>query len=156
MKLLSILASFAIFASTAAYSASVDQQAKYVGEVEEVNFDGEVVHSKVFEFDAAAVGSCNFGRETIKIKSNGKYRDRLKHHGRCPYVRGYPVCELTTLITVTDRYEERIKRWDWQREYDYDEEAKSVNIKKKSRHLEDDYRKITYVFRKMKCERKRH
>lgn len=159
MKLLSLLAGFALFATGALanQTSTQTQQAEFVAEVEEVALDGSTVQAKVFEFKAAAVGTCTFGRETIKVYRDGDYSDRVRYNGECLYVRGYPLCELTATLTVTDMYEERLKRWDWQRTYDWEDEdgGRPVKIQKNSKNLEKNYRDITYVFREMKCDRLR-
>lgn len=154
MKALTILAGLALCATSAMASTTATQEAKLVS-TQDLAVDGEIVKAKVFEFKAKAVGSCVFGRETVTVYRNGAYTDVVRANGECGYDEYRPVCNLKTVITVTDEFEERIKRWSWERNIDWSDASggEPVEIEDKSKRLKKNYRDVTYVLRQMKCTR---
>lgn len=154
MKSLSIILGLALLAPIAVAETAV-QQGTLIGETEAVAANGEVVKAKIFRFKAAAVGTCVFGRETVIISRDGQYTDDVVANGECAYDDELPICNLKTIITVTDRDEERIKRWNWERNIDWsdDKGGEPVKIKKKSKLLKKNYLDVTFAFRKMACSR---
>lgn len=154
MKSLTLILGLALLAPAAIAETAV-QEGVLIGETEAVDADGEVVKAKIFRFKAAAVGTCVFGREVVSIDRDGRIIDEVKANGECGYDDELPICNLKATITVTDADEERIKRWDWERQIDWsdDKGGEPVNIRKKSKLLKKNYRDITYTFRKMECSR---